>query len=210
MIAESIPGYTEAQKKFAELSKPINQMEVADFLKSKMTNALRGEEKLSPTSFANALENAPGTIKKATGMPRYENLSDVLNPEQIKVIEGIRTDLAKRAAAEEQAIVGSRGGKAIPAAALPTAPHFLSKVTTLVNTIVNKLQGKIDRKIAMELAVELLNPETAATMIEKAARKEAGRKRAGKMAREAGAEVKNLLRSQPVLGAGQVQNALVQ
>lgn len=210
MLVDAIPGYTEAQKKFASMSKPINQTEIADFLKSKMTNALRGEEKLSPTAFANALENATGTIKKATGMPRFENLSDVLNPEQIKVIEGIRTDLAKRAAAEEQAIAGSRGGKAIPAAALPTAPHFLSKVTTLVNTIVNKLQGKIDKKIAMELAVELLNPETAATMIEKAARKEAGRKRAGKMAREAGAEVKNLLRSQPVLGAGQVQNALVQ
>lgn len=210
MLAESIPGYTEAQKKFAAMSKPINQMEVADFLKGKMTNALRGEEKLSPTAFANALENAPGTIKRATGMPRFENLSDVLNPEQIKVIEGIRTDLAKRAAAEEQAIAGSRGGKAIPAAALPTAPHFLSKVTTLVNTIVNKMQGKIDKKIAMELAVELLNPETAATMIEKAARKEAGRKRAGRMAREVGGEVKNLLRSQPVLGAGQVQNALVQ
>lgn len=210
MLVDAIPGYTEAQKKFASMSKPINQTEIADFLKSKMTNALRGEEKLSPTAFANALENATGTIKKATGMPRFENLSDVLNPEQIKVIEGIRTDLAKRAAAEEQAIAGSRGGKAIPAAALPTAPHFLSKVTTLVNTIVNKLQGKIDKKIAMELAVELLNPKTAATMIEKAARKEAGRKRAGRMAREAGAEVKNLLRSQPVLGAGQVQNALVQ
>jgi len=210
MLAESIPGYTEAQKKFAAMSKPINQAEIADFLKGKMTNALRGDEKLSPTGFANALENATGTIKKATGMPRFENLSDVLNPEQIKVIESIRSDLAKRAAAEEQAIAGSRGGKAIPAAALPTAPHFLSKVTTLVNTIVNRLQGKIDKKIAMELAVELLNPETAATMIEKASRKQAGLKRGGRMASEAGTEVKNLLRSQPVLGAGQVQNALVQ
>ena len=208
MLVEAIPGYTEAQKQFAKLSKPINQMEVADFLKTKLGSALRDENKLTPASYANALANAPSTIKRATGLPAYENLSDIVTPAQMKVLDGIKSDLANRAIFEEQAAAGSKLGKVIPAGAIPTAPHFLSKIVTVANTIINKLQGRIDRKVATELAIEMLNPETAALSLEQALARQKGIAKVGEDINAAGGAVKNALRSQPALGAGQINNAL--
>ena len=208
MLVEAIPGYTEAQKQFAKLSKPINQMEVADFLKTKLGSALRDENKLTPASYANALANAPSTVKRATGLPAYENLSDIVTPAQMKVLDGIKSDLANRAMFEEQAAAGSKLGKVIPAGAIPTAPHFLSKIVTVANTIINKLQGRIDRKVATELAIEMLNPETAALSLEQALARQKGIAKVGEDINAAGGAVKNALRSQPALGAGQINNAL--
>lgn len=208
MLVEAIPGYTEAQKQFAKLSKPINQMEVADFLKTKLGSALRDENKLTPASYANALANAPSTVKRATGLPAYENLSDIVTPAQMKVLDGIKSDLANRAIFEEQAAAGSKLGKVIPAGAIPTAPHFLSKIVTVANTIINKLQGRIDRKVATELAIEMLNPETAALSLEQALARQKGIAKVGEDINAAGGAVKNALRSQPALGAGQINNAL--
>ena len=208
MLVEAIPGYTEAQKQFAKLSKPINQMEVADFLKTKLGSALRDENKLTPASYANALANAPSTVKRATGLPAYENLSDIVTPAQMKVLDGIKSDLANRAMFEEQAAAGSKLGKVIPAGAIPTAPHFLSKIVTVANTIINKLQGRIDRKVATELAIEMLNPETAALSLEQALARQKGIANVGADISAGSNVVKNLLRSQPALGAGQINNAL--
>ena len=208
MLVEAIPGYTQAQKKFAELSKPINQMEVADFLKTKLGSALRDENKLTPASYANALANAPSTVKRATGLPAYENLSDIVTPAQMKVLNGIKSDLANRAMFEEQAAAGSKLGKIIPAGAIPTAPHFLSKIVTVANTIINKLQGRIDRKVATELAIEMLNPETAALSLEQALARQKSIANVGADISAGGNAIKNLLRSQPALGAGQINNAL--
>ena len=208
MLVESIPGYSQAQKKFAEISKPINQMEVADFLKTKLGSALRDENKLTPASYANALANAPSTIKRATGLPAYENLSEIVTPAQMKILNGIKSDLATRAAFEEQALAGAKAGKTIPAGAIPTAPHFLSKIVTVANTIINKLQGRIDRKVATELAIEMLNPETAALSLEKALARQKAISKVGEDINAVGGVVKNALRSQPALGAGQINNAL--
>ena len=208
MLIDAIPGYTKAQKEFARQSKPINQMEVADFLKTKLGSALRDENKLTPASYANALANAPSTIKRATGLPAYENLSDIVTPAQMKVLDGIKSDLANRAIFEEQAAAGSKLGKVIPAGAIPTAPHFLSKVVTVANTIINKLQGRIDRKVATELAIEMLNPETAALSLEQALARQKNIAKVGEDINAAGGVVKNALRSQTALGAGQVNNAL--
>ena len=208
MLVEAIPGYTEAQKQFAKLSKPINQMEVADFLKTKLGSALRDENKLTPASYANALANAPSTVKRATGLPAYENLSDIVTPAQMKVLDGIKSDLANRAMFEEQAAAGSKLGKVIPAGAIPTAPPFLSKIVTVANTIINKLQGRIDRKVATELAIEMLNPETAALSLEQALARQKSIANVGADISAGSNVVKNLLRSQPALGAGQINNAL--
>jgi hypothetical protein len=208
MIADAIPGYTKAQKEFAKLSKPINQMEVADFLKTKLGSALRDENKLTPASYANALANAPSTIKRATGLPSYEKLSEILTPKQMKIVEGIKSDIANKALFEEQAAAGMKGGKAIPAEALPVAPHLISKVITFANMIINRLQGRIDRKMAMELATEMLNPETAALSLEQALTRQKGITNVGADISAGGNAIKNALRSQPALGAGQINNAL--
>jgi len=208
MLANAIPGYTQAQEKFASVSKPINQMEVADFLKSKLESTLSNENKLTPASYANALANAPSTIKRATGLPAYQNISEIVTPAQMKILEGIKSDLANKAKFEEQAKFGGRLEKAIPSESLPKSPALFSKVATLANNIINKLQGRIDRKVAMELATEMLNPESAALSLEQALNRQ--QKIANFTAK--GNIAKNALSSPTALGVTQLnqqnQNAL--
>ena len=90
------PEYKYARDQFASMSKPINRMEVLQYLKARLNPALGNRE--SAAAFATAAEDAPKTLKKATGFARYENLSDVLNADEVKVVEGVAADLKRTAA----------------------------------------------------------------------------------------------------------------
>lgn len=175
LLVDAVPGYRVAQEKFAEKSKPINIMQIGQYLEGKLTPAV-----LTPTAeragvFSAAVKEAPTTLKRSTGQSRYSQLTDVLSPDQAKVVEGIRKDLAREAQFEAQAAAGSRAGRLIPAEELAKSPAFFSKLATLVNTISRALQGKINEKIAIELAAEMLDPKLAAASLEKAmARQAAG------------------------------------
>jgi hypothetical protein len=178
------PEYKTARETFALRSKPINQMEVGQYLESKLTSALQGEEKLRPGAFATAVEGAPGTIQRATtGGIRYEKLSDVLTPSQVKIVEDVRNDLARQAKFREQAraarAAGPEAGAAGSQLLLEVAggaqfPTLLNRVTTVANALMKRLAGKIDRKLAIEIATDMLDPERAALAIE-AAQRRAGR-----------------------------------
>jgi hypothetical protein len=174
-------SYKGARETFARQSGPINQMEVGQYLESKLTSALQGEQKLRPAAFAGAVEAAPQTIQRATvGAPRYEKLSDVLTPGQVKIVEDIRKDLARQALYREQARAARPAGPSaetagtqllVEAAGGVTMPTLLNRVTTVANAILKRLAGKIDRKLAIEIATDMLQPETAALALEAAQRR---------------------------------------
>lgn len=176
-----VPEYGTARSAFQARSKPINQMEVGQYLESKLTSALQGEEKLRPAAFAGAVEAAPQTIQRAAaGAPRYEKLSDVLTPDQVNIVENIRKDLARQAKYREQARAARPAGPSaetagtqllVEAAGGVTMPTLLNRVTTVANAILKRLAGKIDRKLAIEIATDMLQPETAALALETAQRR---------------------------------------
>ena len=173
--------YGTARETFRRQSGPINQMEVGQYLESKLTSALQGEEKLRPAAFAGAVEAAPQTIKRASnGAVRFEKLSDVLTPDQVRIVEDIRKDLARQAKYREQARAARPAGPSaetagsqllVEAAGGVTMPTLLNRVTTVANAILKRLAGKIDRKLAIEIATDLLEPETAALALEVAQRR---------------------------------------
>jgi hypothetical protein len=176
-------AYKGARQTFAAQSGPINQMEVGQYLESKLTSALQGEEKLRPAAFAGAVEAAPQTIQKATtGAPRYQKLSDVLTPAQVKIVEDIRKDLARQAKFREQARAARPAGPNAQQAATElliesvggvTTPTMLNRIATVANAISKRLAGKIDRKLSIEIATEMLQPEMAALALETAQRRAA-------------------------------------
>lgn len=177
-VEDKIPTYKAAREIFEAQSAPINQMQVGQFLEKKLGPAL-GEEtaKLKASTFATALEEAPRTIKKATGQDRFTELSQILKPDQLAAVNAVRDDLARAALTERQAAAASGQGKALVKAGteeLSTMrmPNLLSRVTAVANDIMQRLQGKIDRKLAMELATEMLNPKTAAAGIENALKRQ--------------------------------------
>jgi len=187
-IKQIAPKYDVARGTFAAQSKPINQMEVGQYLKDKLTPALDETAGQRAASFAGAVRDAPGTLKRSlTGGPRYEKLSDVLTPDQVAKVESIRQDLANEA---KQQMMAQKGAQAGPSA-MDTAsqsisgatgggkiPNPLSRVVTIANAIIGRLEGKIDRKLAIEIATEMLDPKTVATILEKEVAK--GAKKAAK------------------------------
>jgi hypothetical protein len=175
-----VPEYGQARELYTAGSKPINQMQVGQYLEGKLTPAL-GEEtgKLRATGFATAVENAPATIKKATtGSPRYDSLAKILSPEQMAVIDGVKSDLSRIAEAE---YMGKKGAKAGPDLLNTVqniqAPNLMNRVTTVANELIRRLKGGVNEKIAIEIATEMLDPKAAAVALRKSmARQAAGEK----------------------------------
>lgn len=177
-------AYRGARETFRAQSAPINQMEVGQYLESKLVSALRGEEQLRPGVYSAAVETAPQTIKRATdNAVRYKNLSDVLTPDQVKIVEDIRSDLARQAEYRAQASAARPAGPSAETAATQllteaaggvTFPTLLNRIATVANAVMKRLAGKIDRQLALEIASDLLRPDTAAVALEIAQRR-AGR-----------------------------------
>jgi len=177
------PDYLLARDVYARLSKPINQMQVGQFLENKLAPAL-GEEtaQLRAAGYASALKEAPSTIKRATGESRFKALEDIFSddPQALKVLYDIRSDLARTAKSERLA-----KGKVRPEVDTARAtegfvgegllPTQLNNITTTANALWRKLRGRIDQTTAIEVATEMLTPGKAADALEKAIKQQAKR-----------------------------------
>lgn len=170
------PQYEAARAEFAAQSAPINQMKVGQYLEDKLVPAVSDEAKQSATSFSNALRAAPLTIKKATGGPRFQELSKVLTPEQLTAVQSVQDDLARGARFEELARKGAKAGP--NALDLATAnleremggriPNILHRGAMLANAVIMRVEGKINKKLAAEMAIEMLNPQQVGESLAKA------------------------------------------
>lgn len=173
-----VPAYKAARDAFAAQSKPINQMQVGQYLEGKLTPAL-GEEtaKLRSGQFATAVDESAQTLKKATGQPRFQQLEEILTPDQMKVVNDVRADLQRQARTEYLAKqgAGSMGIEKLASRAAEgaKAPHIMSRIVTVANDLIGRMAGKLDQKLAMEIATEMLDPKLAAQALEKALARQA-------------------------------------
>ncbi len=187
-MKELSPGYEKARAKFAEQSAPINQSDVGRYLKDKLTPALDETANQKSASFAGAVRDAPGTIKRSlTNAPRYQKLSDVLTPDQVSKVEAIRKELAIKSKDEFLAKKGAQAGpNALDVASSSVTdatgggriPNPLNRMVTIANAILSRLEGKIDKKLAIEIAQEMLEPKVVAGVLEKEIAKSAAKKSA--------------------------------
>lgn len=108
-LQDSSPAYGEAMNTFREMSRPINQMDVAQTLRDKAIPALDDLSngslaRVNANNYANALRNADATAAKATGM-RGAKMENVLDADQLRAVQGIGEDMARYASAQELAKV---------------------------------------------------------------------------------------------------------
>lgn len=205
-------AYRAARTTHKKMSEPVNQMEVGQYLEQKLTNALAPDSlDLNPSLFGNAMRDAPGTIEKATGgAARFEKLEDVLTPNQMKLVEGVRDDLARRIKTDQ---MGKKGASAEPnlknaggSVVNLEPPHVLIRTITILSDMLRRLKGQVNERVALEIATEMLDPQTAATVIEKVLAREARYKAVTDPVLKTG-RVINKAVSDPA--AGVVNNALI-
>ena len=158
-LEKAIPGYETAQKAYRHMSAPVNQMQVGQYLEQKLVPALGDDAKQRSGVYAQAVRDAPGTIKRSTGAPRYDKLEDVLTPQQLSVVNGIRDDLARGAKFEDLA---RKGAKAAPDISAASGDHKITgmfdRTITIANAIIGRLEGKVNKRLAAEIAADMLNP----------------------------------------------------
>lgn len=101
-VNTGIPAYGQASAKFAEMSKPVNQMQVGQALLDKLKPALSDYGALGQESkavFANALR---GGDKLASDVTKFKGatMDGIMSPTQIETLNNIAQDLARKTNAE--------------------------------------------------------------------------------------------------------------
>jgi|GEM_PF-7130894 len=213
-LESKAPEYGAARTTYAAKSKPINQMEVGQYLEGKLATPLEVGERANV--FAAAVKDAAGTIKRATtSEARFKALTDILEPDQVRVVEAIRDDLARAAKTKQQAKMG--GAAAPKATDLASAaerglrlPNLLNRVTAVANDIMSRLRGKIDSKLAIQLATEMLDPNAAAAALEKAMVSERRAATAGRAGAATASAIGKAAKSPATIAGERAQNAMAE
>lgn len=120
-VGKAVPEYRQANQLFAEMSKPINQMDIGQALNDKLVSALSENpgaslSRLRGEQYAQALRSPRSMIQSATGM-RNRSLEQLMTPEQMQTLQGVEEYLARSASASDKGL--GRGS--------PTARNLVSQ-----------------------------------------------------------------------------------
>lgn len=104
------PEFKAARTTYAQMSQPINQMQVGQALLEKLKPALSdygalGKE--TAANFAGQLRNSETLMRNATGFKGIGSLESVMGPQNMGALNGIAQDLARKANSEN---LGRGGG----------------------------------------------------------------------------------------------------
>lgn len=109
------PSYGVGRERFAELSRPINQMDIGQALRDKLTPAITdfgANTRIRPESFAQAMRQGDVTASRA--LERPAKMADVMSEDQMKALRQVGEQLARRVNADELGrAVGSNTGQNI-------------------------------------------------------------------------------------------------
>lgn len=178
-LDKSVPEYGAAKATFAQMSEPINQMQIGRELLDKLQPALSdfgalGKE--TSANYARALRNAGQTAKNATGQSGA-TLRNTLTADQFGAVEGIARDLARKVNAES--LGRGSGSNTFQNLAMQNIaeqsgmPRIAGGLLSLpgVNRATNWLYRDADEKVQGLLADALLNPVSAGKMMTDAQKK---------------------------------------
>jgi len=139
---------------YTDYSNKLNRMEIGDYLVNKLQSPMGKEE---AGAFASAVENAALTVKKSTGIPRFEKLSDILTAPEIASVNNVLADLKRSAKADELA-------KKIGTAELGGAnvakeiPPLLSRTISIARSAIEHLQRGNASAYNQQMAELMMNP----------------------------------------------------
>lgn len=139
---------------YTDYSNRLNRMEIGDYLVNKLQTPL---DKEMAGVFASAVENAAGTIKKSTGAPRFEKLSDVLTPREVGVVNSVVADLRRASKADELARKLSTVDAELPNIA-KEIPSLLNRTLTIAKSALDHLQKGNAADFNKQMAELMLNP----------------------------------------------------
>ena len=172
------PEYDAARQTYAAMSKPINQMDVAQTIADRSINPLSGN--LQPNAYAKALSDK--TAKSATGF-QGATLENTMEPAQMDALNSVLKDVQRATTAENAGkgtgsdtvrklaytnLLDQAGVPSILRGPLPVIGNSLQAVGNLASRIADPLYSRANQEIGNRLAQIMLDPAQAATLMRRA------------------------------------------
>jgi hypothetical protein len=159
--------YQLANDVFRTYSAPINQGEIADVLANALRKPGTSGERLS--SFSTAVQNAPATIKKAGGDPRFQQLGEVMSPEQMRQINALRRSVSRQA--EYDALNAGRNAvpehTSVPEVIEQRTPGIFNRYITMGRSALKNLAAASDEQVNRVVDQAMLDPNAVADLLER-------------------------------------------
>jgi hypothetical protein len=154
VFESKVPEYGQARAIYSDLSAPVNQAQVLKEMASVLEKP-GGGERVGP--FLNVLgRGETAMIKRAggKGAPRYEALSEVLTPDQLKTVRAVADELAAEASIGKQISAGQELATKLLKDELPNyrLPNIFNVIATTANKVLDTLGVKVGEKTIKELA----------------------------------------------------------
>lgn len=163
-IDDLSPSYATARTTFQTMSRPVNQMDIAQTIADKSINKLTGA--IQPQSYARALSD--DTAAAATGFDKA-TLENTLEPQQLARLFAIKGDLARSVMARDLGRgAGSDTAQKLAMTNLMQRSGLPMGVLNLpgFGRIGNWLYQNADQEMRQRLAQTLLDPRKTAEMME--------------------------------------------
>jgi len=151
-VENKVPAYKTARETFKTQSEPVNQAQVLNAMQEVLAAPLGVGERAG--AFMTAMgRGEKALLKKATGEPRYTELSQVLTPSQMKVVSEVESELMRDARVASQTKAGAEAMKIIMDSnkSKVRLPDFMSVKVTLANQMLKILEGRLNQKVMGEL-----------------------------------------------------------
>ena len=137
-------------------------MEVGQYLEGKLVPALNdlgASSSQRAQAYAQALRDASGTLKRATGQPRYDELGKVLEPGKLQTVTNVGADLARSATHERLAKAGTEKARELVGQVAPKVPAagMFSPHYSVMRAVINRLEGKVEGK-SLDALAESMQP----------------------------------------------------
>jgi len=171
-LEAKIPEYEQARVTHADMSRPINQIDIGQALYNRLVPALADQGNLpfrtNAQQYANALRNGDAFARQATGF-KGATMRGAMTPDQMDLLEGIARDAESKAAAE----TAGRGAGSDTVQKLSMTnlaqqagiPTFFANVASVPGGWVKRagdiLYKSADDQIRENLAFLLTNPQEA-------------------------------------------------
>lgn len=179
-IGSKSPEYLKANNLYADMSKPINQMDVGQAMADRLIPALYRDmpspSQLNAQAFAKALSDQGDNIaRSATGM-KGAKLESIMSPEQLQKLRGVASDLQMSKSAELAGRgVGSDTVQKTAMshiAAQAGIPNWMSNIARVPGGWAKRLgdavYGSSDDRVKTLMAELLKNPDQAAQAMQAA------------------------------------------
>jgi hypothetical protein len=154
VFESKVPEYGQARAIYSDLSAPVNQAQVLKEMASVLAKP-GGGERVGP--FLNVLGRGEEAMLKRAGgkgAPRYEALSEVLTPDQLKAVRTVADQLSAEASIGKQISAGQELATKLLKDELPNyrLPNIFNVIATTANKVLDTLGVKVGEKTIKELA----------------------------------------------------------